>query len=96
MEQSLSFPSINLLTIVWNQFTYIIAVNSANEPVSVSFTGLSNTSTEATVLFENKTVLLNDGVLNAEFQPLGVHVFKISSSKVLKRKNQSIYAHFPR
>ncbi|QLE51279.1 hypothetical protein FD724_26480 [Nostoc sp. C057] len=97
MKQPLSFPSINLLTTVWNQSTYVIAVNSANEPVSVSFTGLPNTPTEATVLFENKTVPLTDGVLNTEFQPLGVHIFKIassSSSKVLKGEKQSICAQF--
>ncbi|MGF1936153.1 MAG: hypothetical protein RM347_017490 [Nostoc sp. ChiQUE02] len=98
MEEPLSFPSINLLTTIWNESTYVIAVNSANEPVSVSLTGLPNTSTEATVLFENKTVPLTDGVLNTKFQPLGVHIFKIadnsSSSKVLEGEKQAICAQF--
>ena len=78
MEQPVSYPSINLLTIDWNQNTYIFAVNSANQPVSARLTGLPNT-TEATVLFENRTIPVSKRVLNTDFQPLGVHIFKAAN-----------------
>ncbi len=93
MEQPLSYPSIDLLTINWNKHTYIFAVNSANQPVSARLTGLPNT-TEATVLFENRTVPVSNGVLNTDFQPLGVHIFKVpnntSETQALKGEKQTI------
>jgi hypothetical protein len=78
-QKSLSFPSIDLLTILWNQQTYVIAVNSANQPVAARLTGLPKTTARATVLFENMMAPVNNGVLNADFKPLGVHIFKMSS-----------------
>lgn len=78
MEQPLSYPALDLLTLEWNQNTYVFAVNSANQPISAKITGLPNT-TEATVLFENTTVPVANGVLNADFPPLGVHIFKVAN-----------------
>jgi hypothetical protein len=79
MTEPLSFPSIDILTLVWNQHTYVIAVNSAQQPVSARLTGLVQTATQATVLFENRTVPVSKGAVNTDFKPLGVHIFKIAS-----------------
>lgn len=78
-KKPLSFPSIDLLAKVWNKHIYVIAVNSAEQPVSVRLTGLPKTTTQATVLFENKTVPVTYGALSTNFKPLGVHIFKIAN-----------------
>jgi hypothetical protein len=89
MTEPLSFPAIHILTKVWNKNIYLIAVNSAEQRVSVKFIGLPKITERATVLFENRTVPVTDGTLNADFQPLGVHIFKIaSSSQTLKSEDR--------
>ncbi|MBE9050164.1 hypothetical protein IQ243_07010 [Nostocales cyanobacterium LEGE 11386] len=99
MEQPISFPSINILTLAWNKSTYIIAVNSADEPVSAKFTGFANTTDEATVLFANKTICLSNGTLNTVFKPLGVQILKISmdskNTKALEERNKKICKLLP-
>ena len=78
MMKPISFPSLDLLAKAWNGNIYIIAVNSAEKAISARLIGLPKTTTQATVLFENQTVPALDGVLNANFEPLGVHIFKLA------------------
>lgn len=75
-QETITFPALNLLTIVWNQHTYIIAVNSAEKSVSASITGLPKDITQAKVLFEDRSVAIKNGRFNIAFPPLGVHIFK--------------------
>jgi hypothetical protein len=78
-KQPLSFPSVDTLTLVWNKLTYVIAVNSAEKPVTAKLTNLPLNATQATVLFENSTVSVSNGSINTSFQPLGVHIFKLNT-----------------
>lgn len=78
-KELISFPAIDILTLVWNQITYVIAVNSAEQNVAARLTGLPQNAVLATVLFENSTLAVSNGSLNTSFKPLGVHIFKIAS-----------------
>lgn len=85
MTKPISFPSIDLLAKTWDGNIYIIAVNSAEKAISARLTGLPKTTTSATILFENKIVPVTNGVLKTQFTPLGVHIFKLASSKTNRK-----------
>lgn len=76
-DAEINFPSINLLAKVWRGSLYVILVNSAVEPVNATIMGLPGTATKAAVLFENRSVQLEQGEVAMSFPPLGVHILKI-------------------
>lgn len=76
-KEDITYPSLDLLCKTWNGKTYLIAVNSAEEEVRARISGLPKTVNKAEVLFEGKTTPLTNGVLEMDFAPLGVHIFKI-------------------
>jgi hypothetical protein len=53
--------------------SYILAVNTLYKPVKCTIKGLGE---DAEVMFENKKVVTEDGILKASFKPLEVHVYK--------------------
>lgn len=53
--------------------SYLLAVNTLYKPVKCTIKGMGE---DAEVMFENKKVVTEDGILKASFKPLEVHVYK--------------------
>ncbi len=72
---SLKFPSVSGLLKIHEGKSYYFTVNSANAPVTASFTipGVS----KGQVLFENRQVTLQNGKLTDQFEPFAVHVYEM-------------------
>jgi hypothetical protein len=70
----ISYPSINLLQKTWNDAFYLIAVNSAEEKVTVQFSGCPANVERAAFPFENRDAPIQDRKFEVEFAPLGVHI----------------------
>ena len=76
-DPNVRYPSIDLLTLRWRGDTYLMAVNSAEAPVSARISGLPRVATTAREILERTTIPLRNGTLDLDFQSLGVHVLKI-------------------
>jgi hypothetical protein len=74
----ISFPSIHVLAKAWRDHLYVIAVNSADDPVTAELSGLPDRAQKAVILFESRTAQIDGGKLRAEFAPLGVHIYKVT------------------
>lgn len=72
-----SYPAIDTLATEWNNHLYVIAVNSADDPVTAELSGLPEETDEIVPLFEEAETPVKDGTLKAEFTPLGVHIYKV-------------------
>lgn len=73
----ISYPAIDLLAKEWQGHLYVIAVNSADDPVTAELSGFPNHLEEAIRLFEEADAPLKNSVLKAEFSPLAVHIYKV-------------------
>jgi hypothetical protein len=70
-----TYDSIQVLQKTHAGVTYIMAVNLAEAPVTVQFEGLSERTTEVSVLFEERTLPIENGVFCDEFSPAAVHIY---------------------
>lgn len=77
--EKMSYPSLNVRGMEWKGSLYIIAVNSSQQEDRVHsvFKNLPSHGHEAKVLFENRTLPLDQGSMADTFSKLGVHVYKI-------------------
>src|SRR5262249_15698843 len=74
---AVQFPSIHVFCQQWNGSNYLIAVNSTDQRVTASFVNLPPAgSGSATVLFESRTVPLNQGSFADSFPAWGVHIYR--------------------
>lgn len=73
---AMDFPSINILAKEWNGYFYLIAVNSATEPIRARIAGLPNG--QATVMFESRSVNVSGGAFSDSFDALGVRIYKLA------------------
>jgi hypothetical protein len=84
-EQALSVESFNRNVLVssrtHNGMLIILAVNKVNEPVSTSFRISSAFSGKARVLFENRIIAVNGGVISDQLSPLGSQVYLINTKR---------------
>ena len=80
MKEDIRYSSLNVLAKEWNGNLYIFAVNSAEKELKVTLKGLP-AEKEATVLFEDRTVPVNDGQFEDNFGWLGVHIYKVAKQK---------------
>ena len=72
------FPSLHVSATQWNGNTYLIAVNSTDQPVTASVSNLPATSADsATVMFESRTVAISGGGFTDSFPAWGVHIYSI-------------------
>ncbi len=55
---------------------YLLAVNIADEPLTIEFHGLPNDAAQVDVLFEGRNLPLTDGVLQDTFAPYETHIYK--------------------
>jgi hypothetical protein len=67
--------SPDVQTCIWKYKgkSYLLAVNTLYKPVNCTIKGMGE---NAEVMFENKKVVTEDGILKASFKPLEVHVYK--------------------
>jgi len=68
---------IEFITKKANGKTYLITVNSDNNPVKVTFSGLKSQGS-VKVLKENRSIKINEGSLTDEFMPFGVHIYELN------------------
>lgn len=71
----LDYPSLNLRLKRWAGKWYLLAANSANQPISVRLT-LPGLKDRVEVLFEKRQVAAKSGQFEDTFAPLGVHVYQ--------------------
>ncbi len=57
--------------------TYLIIVNSANYPVTTTFTLKDNLSADIKVIFENRKLVATDGNFSDSFVPYEVHIYNL-------------------
>ncbi len=58
---------------------YIVAVNTANSPATWTFTVPSPSNLNTTqVLWENRNVMNSSGMISDQFNPLAVHIYKVT------------------
>ena len=67
---------IEFITKRMNGKLYLISVNSDKNPVKVTFSGLSNLNI-VTVLKENRTLKIENGLFTCEYKPFDVHIYEI-------------------
>jgi hypothetical protein len=77
--EPVQFPSIHLYTQQWNGNTYIIAINSTDQDVLARIANLPTSSTSATVLFQSRTVPIDDGSFSDAFSPWGVNIYRMEN-----------------
>jgi hypothetical protein len=70
------FPSIHLFA-QWNGNTYIIAVNSTDQDVTVQISNVPTTPTSATVLFQGRTIPISGHSFSDTFSAWGVNIYKV-------------------
>jgi hypothetical protein len=74
---AVQFPSIHLFCQQWNGSNYLIAVNSTDQDVMARFGNLPPAGSDSvTVLFESRTVPINDASLSDSFPAWGVHIYR--------------------
>lgn len=74
-QGDLDYPSLNLRLYTWQGQRYLLAANSAYEPITAEIKA-PGLKTGAEVLFENRRVNATAGKLVDEFAPLAVHVYR--------------------
>ncbi len=74
---SFQFPSIHLMVQQWHRSTYIIAVNSTDQPVTARLSNLPTSSGSAKVMFESRIVPFSGGNFADTFPAWGVHIYKL-------------------
>ena len=68
---------VEFITKELNGKTYLISVNSDKNPVKVTFSGLDKFKT-VEILKENRSLKISRGELTEDFEPFGVHIYKLS------------------
>lgn len=85
-DTEMRYPSLNVRAMKWNGNLYVLAVNSAERGVTATISGLPETVTQATALFEPaskdepdapRMLPIAGGSLTDVFAGLGVHIYKI-------------------
>ena len=85
-DTEMRYPSLNLRAMKWNGNLYVLAVNSAERGVEATISGLPETATQATALFEPESedapdeprvLPVQGGMITDSFAGLGVHIYKI-------------------
>lgn len=71
-----SYDSVDLTARRVGSTLYVVAVNSAEEPVTVRLSGLSNAA-QAEVLFHNQSLAVSNGSVVLDLEPLGVRILKL-------------------
>ena len=74
----LDYPSVNVRALRHNGSLYLIAVNSAEQSVTARIGELPTEPSQATVLFEDRTLSIGEGDMEDSFEALGVHLYKVS------------------
>jgi hypothetical protein len=75
---TLDYPAVDLLAVTYAGELFVIAVNSATEPVTARIAGSPSGAASADVLFEGRTVPAASGAWQDDFEPLGVHIYRES------------------
>lgn len=73
-----TYDSIQFQQRVHAGMTYVVAVNLAEEPVTVEFQDLPEGASEVGVDFEERTLPITNGVFIDEFSPAEVHVYRFA------------------
>jgi hypothetical protein len=73
-----TYDSILVLQKRHAEATYLLAVNLAEEPVTVRFEDLSDDGAEVTRLFDEHAMPVSNRTFRDEFAPAAVHVYKIT------------------
>jgi hypothetical protein len=77
-RQSMSFKSVDALSISFQGKVYVICVNSSEQPVVAIISGLPSSSSQMS-LFGGKFTRLNGDSIRLSFAPLGVQIVEIDS-----------------
>jgi hypothetical protein len=72
-----SYESIQILQKAHTGKTYILAVNLAEEPVTVQFNGLPEDAPQARVLFEERVLPVENQTFRDKFSPAAVHIYEL-------------------
>jgi hypothetical protein len=72
-----TYASIQTMERVYEGDRYIFAVNLTNGSVLARFQNLPQGSDEVSVLFEDRTVPVRNGLFSDKFEPSAVHIYKI-------------------
>ncbi len=72
-------PSVSCLLKEHEGNIYLLSVNASPKSVQTELSGVS--ATEATVMFENRTVKLSKDILTDHFEGYEVHIYKCSAKK---------------
>ena len=72
LGQDLIYPSVNVYNAAIDNERYLILVNSANQPVTVSINNFPKQRLTAESLFDDATQEVVDGEMQAQLPPLGV------------------------
>jgi len=76
-DLEVSYPSIDLTARQWGGALYLFAVSSAEQAVTTSLTGLPPALVSGEVLFHDETVVVADGSVSLELEPLGVRILRL-------------------
>lgn len=78
-KREFQYPSIHLLSKTRNGATFIIAINSTDQPVHARIGGLPGTGS-VLLPFENRSIPAAGGNFSDSFPPWGVHIYKAVKS----------------
>lgn len=80
-KETFSYPSVAFLGSVYGKERRLFAVNSANEKVTVVFSGFPEGKTEIINIFSGEKLIPENGALKVVFDPLEVKVFSIKGTE---------------
>jgi len=75
-EATVSPSAIHMVVKQYQGSSYLITVNTTDQPVKAKLQ-FPGTNGEATVLFENRTVKIHDGVIHDDFEGYQRHVYQL-------------------
>lgn len=76
-KDGLGYPALNTLLKVYQGKHYLFATNSAQQAIRCQFKPVSTENlSKVTVMFEDRTLPVKDGVFVDDFKPYDVHVYR--------------------
>lgn len=75
-KDGMGYPALNTLLKVYQEKHYLFAANSSQQPIRCQFKPASGNVSEVSVMFEDRTLPVKDGVFVDDFKPYDVHVYQ--------------------
>lgn len=74
-KDGMGYPALNILLKVYQGKHYLFTVNSAQQTIHCQFKPETGNISEVSVMFEDRTLPVKDGVFVDDFKAYEVHVY---------------------